>query len=90
VAGGSTVPLTGKDKPFGRVFNYGFYGRLAFSPDGTRLAFVADDGADPRTEAERSHGVTIARPAQGEGYTGYRPAQPWRRSLRRAPRSWRT
>jgi dipeptidyl aminopeptidase/acylaminoacyl peptidase len=76
-AGGRAVPLAGKDKPYGRVLNDGFYGRLAFSPDGKRLAFVADDGADPRTPAERANGVTLARDDQGEGYTGYRPAQLW-------------
>jgi dipeptidyl aminopeptidase/acylaminoacyl peptidase len=76
-AGGRAVPLAGKDKPYGRVLNDGFYGRLAFSPDGKRLAFVADDGADPRTPAENANGVSLARDDQGEGYTGYRPAQLW-------------
>ena len=47
--GGTAVPLAGPDRPHGRVFHDGFYGRLAFSPDGRRLAFVADDGKDPRT-----------------------------------------
>lgn len=76
-AGGAAVPLAGKDKPYGRVFNDGFYGRLTFSPDGTKLAFVADDGRDPRTVAERSNSVRIARDDQGEGYTGWGAAQVW-------------
>ncbi|HEY3789419.1 MAG TPA: hypothetical protein VGL71_11220, partial [Urbifossiella sp.] len=76
-AGGPAIPLAGPEKPHGRVFHDGFYGRLAFSPDSTRLAFIADDGADPRTAAEKNHGVKIAREDQGEGYTGYGPAQLW-------------
>ncbi len=75
--GGVAVPLTGREKPHGRVFNDGFYGRLAFSPDGSKLAFVADDGKDPRTAAEKTNGVTVVREDQGEGYTGYGPAQIW-------------
>jgi dipeptidyl aminopeptidase/acylaminoacyl peptidase len=75
--GGVAVPLAGPDKPHGRVFNDGFYGRLAFSPDGTKLAFVADDGTDPRTPAERANGVLVTRDDQGEGYTGHGPAQLW-------------
>lgn len=76
-AGGTPIPLAGPEKPYGRVLNDGFYGRLAFSTDGKRLAFVADDGVDPRTSAEKANGVTLARDDQGEGYTGYRPAQVW-------------
>src|SRR5207253_377256 len=38
--GGAALPLAGPRKPYGRVFNDGFYGRLAFSPDSKRLAFV--------------------------------------------------
>jgi dipeptidyl aminopeptidase/acylaminoacyl peptidase len=75
--GGEAIPLAGPDKPYGRVFNDGFYGRLAFSPDGTRLAFVADDAADVRTPGEKANRVVVARDDQGEGYTGYRPAQVW-------------
>jgi dipeptidyl aminopeptidase/acylaminoacyl peptidase len=75
--GGAAIPLAGPDKPYGRVFNDGFYGRLAFSPDGRRLAFVADDGRDARTNPERDAGVRLARPDQGEGYTGYSAAQVW-------------
>lgn len=71
------IPLFGQDKPYGRVFNDGFYGVLAFSPDSTRLAFIADDGVDRRTSTEQQNQVTIAREDQGEGYTGYDPAQVW-------------
>lgn len=76
-AGGKAIPLAGKDKPYGRVFNDGFYGRMAFDRDGKRLVFVADDGKDPRTKQEIDNGVEIVRPDQGEGYTGYRAAQIW-------------
>src|SRR5207244_2746382 len=76
-AGGPPVPLGGPDKPYGRVFQDGFYGRVAFSPDATKLLFVADDGADPRTPEEIANDVEVVRPDQGEGYTGYRPAQLW-------------
>ena len=77
VAGGKAIPLAGPDKPYGRVFNDGFYGRVGFSPDGKRLVFVADDGKDPRTPEEVRNEVQVVRPDQGEGYTGYRPAQVW-------------
>lgn len=61
----------------GRVFHDGFYGRVAFSPDSTKLVFVADDGVDPRTKEEMENDVEIVRPDQGEGYTGYGAAQIW-------------
>ncbi|MFO0877299.1 MAG: S9 family peptidase [Gemmataceae bacterium] len=77
VVGGKAIPLAGPKKPYGRVFHDGFYGRLAFSPDGRRLAFVADDGADVRTREEIANDVQIVRPDQGEGYTGYGTAQVW-------------
>ncbi len=77
VAGGKAIPLAGPDKPYGRVFNDGFYGRVGFSPDGKRLVFVADDDKDPRTPEEIRNEVQVVRPDQGEGYTGYRPAQVW-------------
>ncbi len=70
------VPL-GAGRKHGRVFHDGFYGRVAFSPDSARLVFVADDGADPRTPEEIENDVEIVRPDQGEGYTGYGPAQIW-------------
>ena len=83
--GGPAVPLAGPDKPYGRVFHDGFYGRLAFSPDGRRLAFVADDGKDPRTPEEIAADVIVVRPDQGEGYTGYGPAQVWVAHLDETP-----
>ncbi len=86
--GGPVIPLAGPDKPYGRVFNDGFYGRLAFSPDGRRLAFVADDGKDPRTPEEIANDVVIVRPDQGEGYTGYGPAQVWVAHLDERPGRW--
>ncbi len=76
-SGGTPRPLAGPDKPYGRVFNDGFYGRLAFAPDSKRLVFVADDGKDPRTPEEIENDVVIVRPDQGEGYTGYGAAQVW-------------
>ncbi len=78
------VPLAGPEKPYGRVFSDPFYGRIVFSPDSTRLAFVADDGVDPRTPEELAADVLIVRPDQGEGYTGYRPAQIWVAALDRS------
>ncbi len=77
IGGGPAIPVGGPDHPHGRVFHDGFYGRVAFSPDGTRVAFIADDGADPRTKEEITNDVEIVRPDQGEGYTGYGPAQVW-------------
>ena len=83
--GGDALPLSGSDKPYGRVLTDGFYGRAVFSPDGTRLAFVADDGTDPRTPEELAADVQVVRPDQGEGYTGYRPAQIWVAHLDKTP-----
>jgi Tol biopolymer transport system component len=77
VEGGRAVPLTGRGKPYGRVFTDPFYAGLAFSPDGKRLAFVADDGVDPRTPAEIENNVQVVREDQGEGYQGYTAAQIW-------------
>lgn len=77
VAGGKAIPLGGKGKPYGRVFSDRFYGNIAFSPDGKRLTFVADDAQDRRTPAEIEAGVSVVREDQGEGYTGYGPAQVW-------------
>jgi len=84
-AGGEAIPLSGPDKPYDRVFHDGFYGRLAFSPDSTKLAFVADDGRDARTLAERTNGVKVVREDQGEGYTGWGAAQIWVAHLDRQP-----
>src|SRR5205085_10769539 len=84
-AGGRALPLAGKDKPYGRVFNDGFYGRLAFSADSKRLAFVADDGLDPHSTQEKDAEVEVVRDDQGEGYTGYGPAQLWVANLSAKP-----
>jgi acyl-CoA thioesterase-1 len=75
--GKHTLPLAGQDKAYGRVFVDPFYGRVCISPDGTRLAFIADDGQDPRTAQEIAADVQIVRPDQGEGYTGFGPVQVW-------------
>lgn len=85
VAGGTAIPLGGPGKPYGRVITDRFYGRVSFSPDGRRLAFVADDGLDPRTEAERRNNAIVVRDDQGEGYEGYGPTQVWVADLRDAP-----
>lgn len=77
VDGGDAIPLIGARKPYGRVFSDPFYGRVAFSPDGRRLVFVADDGRDSRTEAELATNVTVVQDDQGEGYEGYRAAGIW-------------
>jgi len=77
VAGGKAIPLGGKAKPYGRVITDKFYGRVAFSPDGRRLAFVADTGRDPRTDEEQRNNVIVVRDDQGEGYEGYGPTQVW-------------
>lgn len=82
------VPLAGPDKPYGRVFNDPFYGRVAFSPDGKRLVFVADDGVDPRTKEELEADVVVVRPDQGEGYTGYGTARIWIAELKEKPDSF--
>lgn len=83
--GGPAVPLAGPDKPYGRVFTDPFYGRVAFSPDSQSLVFVADDGLESRTLEEREADVTVVRPDQGEGYTGYGPAQIWVARLHPVP-----
>lgn len=77
VAGGQAIPLAGPAKPYGKVFGDPFYSRLAFSPDGKRLAFVADDGRDPRTQEEIDNDTIVVRHDHGEGYGGYGPAQVW-------------
>ena len=83
--GNQAVPLAGPDKPYGRVFNDPFYGRVAFSPDGKWLVFVADDGVDSRTKDEIEADVYVVRPDQGEGYTGYGTARIWIAKLKEKP-----
>ncbi|MBI3463483.1 MAG: prolyl oligopeptidase family serine peptidase [Planctomycetes bacterium] len=75
--GSRQIPLAGPDRPYGRVLLDPFYGRVAFSPDGKQLVFVADDGHDGRTPSEVKAGAAMVRPDQGEGYTGFGPAQIW-------------
>jgi dipeptidyl aminopeptidase/acylaminoacyl peptidase len=84
-AGGRAVPLAGPDKPYGRVFHDPFYGRVAFSPDGRKLVFVAEDGKDPRSPEEIDADVIVVRPDQGEGYNGYGSAQIWVAQLSDGP-----
>lgn len=84
-AGGRAIPLGGKSKPYGRVITDTFYARVAFSPDGRRLVFVADDGRDPRTREEIQNNVIVARDDQGEGYEGYGPMQIWVADLSEKP-----
>ena len=85
IEGGTAVPLAGPKKPYGRVFNDPFYGRVAFSPDGRKLAFVADDGFDPPSLEGPESDVVVVEPDQGEGYTGYGPAQIWVADLATEP-----
>ncbi len=84
-SGGKAIPLAGLKKPYGRVFSDPFYGNVSFSPDGKRVAFVADDGRDIRTPAEIRNNVRVVREDQGEGYEGYRPAQVWIADLQVPP-----
>jgi acyl-CoA thioesterase-1 len=86
--GSRVIPLAGPDKPYGRVFNDAFYGRVAFSPDGKRLAFIADDGKEPRAKEEVDVDVYVVRPDQGEGYTGYGTAQVWIAELLETPETF--
>jgi dipeptidyl aminopeptidase/acylaminoacyl peptidase/lysophospholipase L1-like esterase len=75
--GARQIPLAGPDRPYGRVLLDPFYGRVAFSPDGKQLVFVADDGREEHTPAELAADVAVVRPDQGEGYTGFGTAQIW-------------
>lgn len=86
--GNTAIPLVGPGKTHGHVFHDGFYGRVAFSPDSKKLVFVADDGRPVRTSEEMKAGVTIVREDQGEGYTGYRPAQVWVAEIKKSPEKW--
>jgi dipeptidyl aminopeptidase/acylaminoacyl peptidase len=75
VDGEMAIPLAGPAKPYGRVYPDKNYGRVAFSPDGCKLVFIADDGDDPRTAAEIAANVTVVREDQlfvyGVSYGGY-------------------
>lgn len=82
------IPLAGPKKPYGRVLGDSFYGRLAFSPDSRRLAFIADEGKDPRSAEEIEADVYVVRPDQGEGYTGYGAAQLWLADLETDPKDF--
>ena len=84
--GGKAVPLAGRERPYGRVFSDPFYGNIAFSPDGKRLVFVADDGNDLRTPEEITNNVQVVREDGGEGYEGYGPAQIWVAELLEEPK----
>ena len=83
--GSRQVPLAGPDRPYGRVLLDPFYGRVAFSPDGKQLVFVADNGRDSRTPGELAGDFKIVRPDQGEGYTGFGTAQIWVAELEATP-----
>jgi acylaminoacyl-peptidase len=89
VSSGRVTALSGAEPGWGRVFHDGFYGRVAFSPDSKRLVFVADNVADPRTKEEIENDVEIVRSDQGEGYTGYGPAQIWIADLDPTSKWWR-
>lgn len=79
------MPLVSGARPYGRVLGDPFYGRVAFSPDGKQLAFVADDGVDPRSPEEIAADVVVVRADQGEGYTGYGTAAVWIADLNADP-----
>ena len=83
--GEKTIPLAGPNKPYGRVYPDTNYGRVAFSPDGRRLVFIADDGEDPRSAAEIATNVQVAREDQGEGYEGFGPGDVWVAELSEQP-----
>ena len=85
IDGGKAMPLAGADRPYGRVLTDPFYGRLSFSPDGKRLAFVADDGQSVRSAEELARDITVVRDDQGEGYEGCTAAQVWVAELLEQP-----
>ncbi|MGI8977854.1 MAG: S9 family peptidase [Pirellulaceae bacterium] len=76
-AGGKAIPLAGRARPYNRVFSDPFFGNVAFSADGKRLVFVADEARDDRSPEEAANNVQIVRQDGGEGYEGYGPAQVW-------------
>jgi len=73
------------DKPYGRVFNDGFYGRLVFAPDGKRLAFVADDARNRAHRRKSPMTSPSCGPTRAKAYTGYGAAQVWVADLERQP-----
>jgi dipeptidyl aminopeptidase/acylaminoacyl peptidase len=83
--GATAIPLAGREKPYGRVYPDQNYGRVAFSPDGRKLVFVADDGDDRRSDAEIAANVTVVREDQGEGYEGFGPSDVWVAELTENP-----
>jgi dipeptidyl aminopeptidase/acylaminoacyl peptidase len=85
VDGDVAVPLAGREKPYGRVYPDQNYGRVAFSPDGRKLVFIADDGDDARSASEIAANVTVVREDQGEGYEGFGPGDVWAAELAENP-----
>ena len=83
--GGKAIPLAGRKRPYNRVFSDPFFGNVAFSADGKRLVFVADEAKDVRTPEEAANNVQVVRQDGGEGYEGYGPAQIWIADLREEP-----
>ena len=77
VGGKKAIPLAGSEKPYGRVYPDQNYGRMAFSPDGSKLVFIADDGDDSRKASEIDANVIVVREDQGEGYEGFGPSDVW-------------
>ena len=84
-AGGKAIPLAGRKRPYNRVFSDPFFGNVAFSSDGKRLVFVADEAKEERTPEETANNVQIVRQDGGEGYEGYGPAQIWIADLMEDP-----
>ena len=80
------LPLAGPVKPYGRVYPDQNYGRVAFSPDGRKLVFVADDGVSPRSAEEFEAHVSVVREDQGEGYEGFGPGEVWVAELAENPK----
>jgi dipeptidyl aminopeptidase/acylaminoacyl peptidase len=85
VGGKTPIPLAGPEKPYGRVYPDQNYGRVAFSPDGRKLVFIADDGDDSRMISEIDANVTVVREDQGEGYEGFGPGNVWVAELAKNP-----
>ena len=84
--GGKAIPLAGRDRRYNRVFSDPFFGNVAFSADGKRLVFVADEFKEERTPEEAANNVQVVRQDGGEGYEGYGPAQIWIADLLEEPK----